>query len=127
VVERVIDERLRVAIGSLISAVTTLAEEFFIRVVPVVTHGYGNPVPDGRGFLGGFWFLPGPWLKPGFSEKGYDSLERCSKIMEDLGRRQTTPAPTATTGPNSGESLAKSGQFTCQTRPDRSLVTNTIE
>ena len=47
---------------------------------------------------------------------------------EDLGRRQTDPASTVTTG-SSVRVLKKrndneSGQFTCQNRPDRSLVSN---
>ena len=45
-----------------------------LRVAPVIVHGYGHPVPDGRGVLGGWGPLPGPWLEPGFREKGYDDL-----------------------------------------------------
>jgi hypothetical protein len=41
------------------------------RPLPIVTHGYDYAVPDGRGFMGGFAFLPGPWLDPGFRRKGY--------------------------------------------------------
>lgn len=43
-----------------------------------------HAVPDGRGFLGGFWFLPGPWLKPGFEEKGFSGLQHNMTIVQDL-------------------------------------------
>jgi phospholipase/lecithinase/hemolysin len=36
-----------------------------------VVHGYDHAIPDGRGYLGGGWLLPGPWLEPGFRRKGY--------------------------------------------------------
>lgn len=57
----------------------------------MIIHGYGYPVPDGRGYLGGFWILPGPWLQPGFLQKGYLNsaqkdvdLPRCTGIMKRL-------------------------------------------
>ncbi len=90
VADGVMEERLRFATGYLISTVTRLGEQFFQKTIPVVIHGYGYPVPDGRGYLGGFWFLPGPWLKPGFVEKGFfanDSaaeLANCRDLMKDL-------------------------------------------
>lgn len=84
VVEGIIDERLRFAVGSVIAAVTELSEKFFGTKIPVLLHGYGYPVPDGRGYLGGFWFLPGPWLRPGFSAKGYEDRQKCCEILEVL-------------------------------------------
>ena len=74
---------------SLIGAVTELATTHFGKAIPVVIHGYGYPVPDGRGYLGGFWKLPGPWLEPGFRQKGYLAqndvdLPRCTAIMKKL-------------------------------------------
>lgn len=84
IVEGVLEERLRFAIGSVIGAITTLSQSLFGKKIPVLTHGYGYPVPDGRGFLGGFWVLPGPWLKPGFVAKGYQDIEQCCRILEDL-------------------------------------------
>jgi hypothetical protein len=44
-------------------------------------HGYDYPVPDGRGFLGGGWILPGPWLKPGFDEKLFTDLNATTQMM----------------------------------------------
>lgn len=84
IVEGVLDERLRFAIGSVIGAITTLSQSLFGKKIPVLMHGYGYPVPDGRGFLGGFWVLPGPWLKPGFVAKGYHDIRQCCTILEDL-------------------------------------------
>jgi lysophospholipase L1-like esterase len=84
IVEGMIEERLRFALGSLIGTVTKLSERFFGRKLPVLLHGYAYPVPDGRGFLGGFWFLPGPWLRPGFEAKAYKNDKFCADVLVDL-------------------------------------------
>jgi hypothetical protein len=72
VVEGIVEDRLRDAMASLIGTVQRLCVQFFDRELPVVVHGYGHPVPDGRGHVGGAWVLPGPWLDPAFRRKGYD-------------------------------------------------------
>jgi lysophospholipase L1-like esterase len=74
IVRGVIDVRLKNAYARIISGLTTIAKAYLNRPIPIVTHGYAYAVPDGRGFLGGFWLLPGPWLKPGFQKKGYADL-----------------------------------------------------
>jgi lysophospholipase L1-like esterase len=84
VVSGVFAERLRAAIVFLASGVTALCRELFGSAVPILMHGYDRPVPDGRGFLGGFWFLPGPWLEPGFRQKGYADLAETTAIMAEL-------------------------------------------
>ncbi len=71
VAQGIIDVRLRAAMASLIGVVTTLSEAHFSERVKVVVHGYDHAIPDGRGYLGGGWLLPGPWLEPGFRRKGY--------------------------------------------------------
>jgi len=71
----VIDQRVRVAYATIISAVTNICEQRLNRRIPIVVHGYDYPVPDGRGFLGGWWLLPGPWLEPGFREKGFEDIQ----------------------------------------------------
>jgi hypothetical protein len=71
VVAGIIDERLRAAMASLVGIVTRLSEAHFGERVRVVVHGYDYAIPDGRGYLGGGWILPGPWLEPGFRRKGY--------------------------------------------------------
>jgi hypothetical protein len=78
--------RLRVALISLASGVTELTRRVLAQAeaTAVLIHGYDYPVPDGRGYLGGFWPFPGPWLEPGFRRKGYlDLAERC-RAMEPL-------------------------------------------
>jgi lysophospholipase L1-like esterase len=82
-----VDERLRTTIVSLASAVTELCRQSFGAKVPLLIHGYDYPVPDGRGYLGGFWALPGPWLEPGFRQKGYQDLqERCDVMVTLIDR-----------------------------------------
>jgi hypothetical protein len=89
IVRGLIDERLREAYRDLIRLVGGICQaQFGNSRIPVVVHGYGYPVPDGRGFLGGWWLLPGPWLKPGFDQKGYGPmdlfLEENTRVMVTL-------------------------------------------
>lgn len=88
VVSGVIDTRLLDAAVALAAGVTRLAQHWFPGPkIPVLIHGYDYPVPDGRGFMGGFAFLPGPWLLPGFSQKGYaDAAERLALIRALIDR-----------------------------------------
>lgn len=86
----VIDERIRVAYVTILSAVTTVCEQRLGRRLPILVHGYDYPVPDGRGFLGGWWFLPGPWLEPGFREKGFDDLHERIRLTRQLIDRFNT-------------------------------------
>ncbi len=84
VVEGLIDERLRQALLSLIGTVTQLSEHYCGAAKPLVIHGYGYAVPDGRGFLGGGWILPGPWLDPGFRRKGHLALAKNAGVVRQL-------------------------------------------
>jgi hypothetical protein len=84
VVEGVVNERLAYAIGAVIGKVTELSESLFGGKIPVLIHGYAHPVPDGRGYLGGWWKLPGPWLKPGLTGKGHVSLQDGCDILVGL-------------------------------------------
>jgi hypothetical protein len=88
VVAGVVDTRLLDAAVALAAGVTRLAEHWFPGPkIPVLIHGYDYPVPDGRGFMGGFAFLPGPWLLPGFSQKGYeDAAERLALVRTLIDR-----------------------------------------
>ncbi len=80
----VIDQRIRVAYITILGAVTELCVAKVGKPLPIVVHGYDHPVPDGRGFLGGWWFLPGPWLEPGFRAKGYSDLIVRVGLAKDL-------------------------------------------
>ena len=92
----VIDGRLRLAMATVIATVTRLANEYFGATIPIVLHGYGYPVPDGRGYLGGAWVLPGPWLEPGFRKKGHTALPTNARVMVDLIDRYNAMLATLT-------------------------------
>src|SRR5688500_1857420 len=77
-------DRLGRTLESLIGVAIGNADRILGRTdIPIIIHGYGEPVPDGRGFLIGKFF-PGPWLEPGFSAKGYgiDGLTGLDKNTE---------------------------------------------
>jgi lysophospholipase L1-like esterase len=84
IVDAVINQRIRDAYVTILNAITTLCQQYIGQTVPILVHGYGYAVPDGRGFLGGWWLLPGPWLKPGFTQKGYASLAKNQAIVATL-------------------------------------------
>jgi lysophospholipase L1-like esterase len=84
VVRGVIDVRLRHAYTFMIAGLTKISRHYLGRPIPIVTHGYDYPVPDGRGFLGGWGPLPGPWLRPGFHRKGHGDPERNRRVMRDM-------------------------------------------
>lgn len=84
VVAGVIDQRVRFAYITILTAITEVCEQRLGRLLPILVHGYDYPVPDGRGFLGGWWFLPGPWLEPGFREKGFDDLRERIELAKQL-------------------------------------------
>jgi lysophospholipase L1-like esterase len=84
IVRGVIDVRLREAYASIISGLTTIAKSFLGRPIPIIMRGYDYPVPDGRGFLGGLFQLPGPWLQPGFRRKGHEDLGKNKELIAQL-------------------------------------------
>lgn len=84
IIKGVIDIRLMDAYVRILSGLTEIAKSYLGKPVPIVIHGYDYPLPDGRGFLGGWWKLPGPWLKPGFERKGYADLATNTKLIADL-------------------------------------------
>ena len=84
IVTGVIDERARDAYIHIIAAITALCQQKLGERVPILVHGYGYAVPDGRGFLGGWWLLPGPWLEPGFIEKGFNKMADRQPLMNKL-------------------------------------------
>lgn len=90
VLNGVIDDRIRTAYVSIISAVTAVCEEKLGTRIPILIHGYDFPVPDGRDFLGGWGPLPGPWLEPGFRQKGYVNMAARIAITHELIGRLNT-------------------------------------
>lgn len=90
VIAGIVDQRIRNAYISLISAMTTLLKARTGRIVPILVHGYDRPVPDGRGFAGGWGPLPGPWLEPGFRQKGFEDLDATTVMAGTLIDRFNT-------------------------------------
>jgi len=84
VVRGIIDVRLANAYTFLISALTELSKQYLNRPIPIVIHGYAYPIPDGRGVLGGWGILPGPWLRPSFHRKGHPDQDTNAKVMRQL-------------------------------------------
>jgi len=80
----IIDERIRFAYIHILAAVTRLCDAIAGTRIPILTHGYAYPTPDGRGVLGGWWFLPGPWLEPGFRDKGFHDVGENRRLMRHL-------------------------------------------
>lgn len=87
IVSGVLDIRVRASYLTFIQAVGNLSTHYFKRTVPVLIHGYDYPVPDGRGFLGGWGFLPGPWFKPYFEQKGYTEQAENAATLRTLVNR----------------------------------------
>jgi lysophospholipase L1-like esterase len=90
VLDGVIDQRVRLAFVTILSRVTGVCEAKFGRKLPILTHGYDYPVPDGRGFLGGLGLLPGPWLEPGFRRKGFGGAIETKAMAKELIERFNT-------------------------------------
>ncbi len=84
IVTGVIDERVRDAYLHIIARVTLICERMLGSPVKILLHGYGDVVPDGDGVLGGWGPLPGPWLRPGFIEKGFNNLAANTESMKKL-------------------------------------------
>jgi lysophospholipase L1-like esterase len=84
VVTGVIDQRVQTAYITVLSAITEICKAHLGAPVPIIVHGYDYPVPDGRGFLGGWGPLPGPWLEPGFREKGFMAMPVRKQICVQL-------------------------------------------
>jgi hypothetical protein len=98
-VKGVIDRRLRDAYATILSGITGIAAGYLDGPLPIIIHGYDYPVPDGRGFLGGWWLLPGPWLEPGFGRKGFEDLPVNTGHMKALIDRFNTMLKQLSTAP----------------------------
>ncbi|WP_068269300.1 GDSL-type esterase/lipase family protein [Aldersonia kunmingensis] len=72
--------RMQSALAHLVAAITRACESLFGVTIPIVVHGYDYPVPDGRGFLGGWGPLPGPWLSPSLEAKDFTDLNEKKRI-----------------------------------------------
>lgn len=84
IVRGILEDRIRNAYITIIAAVTKLCRAKTENAIPIIIHGYDRPVPDGRGFAGGWGPLPGPWLEPGFRAKGFQDLDVTTRMIGDL-------------------------------------------
>ena len=99
IVSGVVDIRLKDAYVRILSGLTAITKNYLGRPLPIIVHGYDHPVPDGRGFMGGWWALPGPWLKPGFMRKGHLDQTANTKLVADLIDRFNTMLKSVTSLP----------------------------
>jgi hypothetical protein len=84
VVDGVINQRIAAAYRSVLDAIAVLSQHYAGNTLPILIHGYDYAVPDGRGLLGGWGPLPGPWLQPGFAEKQFAELSQNTAMVEDI-------------------------------------------
>ena len=101
IVDAVVNERILTAYSQMLMSITHLCVQSFGKAVPILIHGYDYPVPDGRGFLGG-WPFPGPWLDPGFREKNFDDLQKRIPMMVVIMDSFNKMVESLTTHPNFG-------------------------
>lgn len=90
VVDGVINERIATAYRTVLDAIAVLSQHYAGSTLPILIHGYDYAVPDGRGVLGGWGPLPGPWLQPGFAEKQFAGLPQNTTMVQDLIDRFNT-------------------------------------
>jgi hypothetical protein len=84
IVDGLLNQRIVAAYKSMLSSIDQLCQADVGKSLPIlVLHGYDYPVPDGRGFWGG-WPFPGPWLEPGFREKLFTLLAKNVGLMHDI-------------------------------------------
>lgn len=84
VMRGVVDERVAQAYVVILNAITRVCEVKLGERLPILMHGYDYAVADGRGYLGGWWFLPGPWMEPGFRRKAYSERAQRIEIVRQL-------------------------------------------
>jgi lysophospholipase L1-like esterase len=83
IVDGVLRQRILIAFTSMLASIDHLCQQYTGKRLPILVHGYDYPVPDGRGFWGG-WPFPGPWLEPGFREKLFTDLATNVALMHDI-------------------------------------------
>ena len=87
ILDGVVGERLFYAYVTILQGIKATCVERIGRPITTVLHGYDYPVADGRGFAGGWWALPGPWLEPGFIDKGYSlTADRVDLLRQLIDR-----------------------------------------
>jgi hypothetical protein len=85
IVNYLINTRILLAYQTIVTTVNALCQQTIGGDIPILVHGYDYPVPDGRGFgdIIGISLL-GPWLRPGFNEKLFDTLADNVAFMQTV-------------------------------------------
>jgi len=83
-VDEVVDVQLRSTLVTVLTQISSHCQTLLGKTIPIVLHGYGNPVPDGA-----YLSFPrrGPWLEPAFAAKGWMDLEENKGVMKELIER----------------------------------------
>lgn len=104
IVDELIGNVFKQAYVDYVTLVRKYAEGIGIKKLPFVCHGYGNAIPDGRGWLCGAGLLPGPWLHPSLArknwEKGGDDAQRKEGIRVMIERFNAMLQEVAATVPD---------------------------
>jgi hypothetical protein len=86
ILKGLVDEVFSTAFRDLLGLLRFKLRQVGTPNVPILFHGYAYAIPDGRGWLGGWGPLPGPWLDPGLTRKGYhrknDATVRTAIVKE---------------------------------------------
>ena len=81
----ILQERLVNSYSHLIELVRDACKQHWSEIdIPIIVHGYGHPVPDGRSHRYFDVKFAGPWLKPVFERKGYKDHRSDLKIATDV-------------------------------------------
>ena len=86
IIEGLVDEVFRQAYLDMIAMVRWKSDQLGLGSLPIVVHGYDYAIPDGRGWAGGLGPLPGPWLDPSLTRKGYDK-QADAAVRRDIVRQ----------------------------------------
>lgn len=84
VVDGVINRRIAASYRTMLDAIAALSQHYAGAILPILVHGYDYAVPDGRGVLGGWGPLPGPWLQPGFTQKQFADLAQNTAMIQNV-------------------------------------------
>lgn len=84
-VKKFMDGEVKYAYLTLLKFISQMYRQIFKEdPIPIVIHGYGNPVPDDRPVTFGPFRATEPWLKPEFEKKGYTCLQQNTSTMKCL-------------------------------------------
>lgn len=84
VLDAVVNGTFKTAYQYLIKTALDAASSLGLKM-PVFTHSYDYPWPDGRPFVGFLWWKVGPWFDHSFNEKSYRNTSAAElKVRHDI-------------------------------------------